>query len=918
MQSEAGEAEAVRIRDLARSGCLLVCLQLTLAGVAQAQPTASSAEARAAQFVFVIDDSGSMAGTDPNRLSVFAVQALLSMLDDRDEVSIVRLNGAVQRELPPAIQPLAPKHRRAMEGLLGIGGRLAAYPRENDTTCRSALEQTKRLLQAAYRPGVAQVVLFLTDGECDPPGTERPDPAGFLQGLRSHADGLFQLYLIRFRGEDVSPELIRLARLSGGDVLETGSQGATDILHAFATALSRSQGFEAELITPDDPQVAAHRGARRVRLLAVSPDNGQEIGLTVFDQEGKPHRPLRPPRTGRHQFLGKAAYRFVAVDYKPAEEPLRVQVTGVGNNWRAVALPEYRLALRAQFLLGGCDEKAKPAGGVVEVGSTVCFLADLVNENGVTVSGDLTGQALQAGLLARPSGAAEPGPPLPMEPVGDKARFRMERKLEEAGTWVFQPVLSLGLTSSQTGAIRALQKTVQVTETGLAINPPLLDFGTLRPGEEKPLRIELQGKWPSTPVSIGLRDRSDVPSCVTFELNGTPEGKPQAIQPGKYNLTLRVAPYCGPRSFNEPFSKRLGLAFEGLSQREVGVQLRLDSQIQAPPEVAMRVRDGEGEVPLSLQGNWQRDLALKGSLVAVPAGWPGEHLTLRFTGAGTGRDEARLEKPFSVPRGGGSSLRLRADALPCCAGGSHAAELRLAPATLDGYAPGAKPPEPLIVPLRVEVQSQGIWACYGYWILRGLLVLLLLLLLLYLFNMFRNTRLLKPVRVAERLVPLDWNSHGGTVEQKGHRARVLEMIRRATSFRRRWAAWLKANPFAFGLPGGSYQESLELYLQPHRDLSRSTAALMPQREFPARLSHEPERFTGRIFATAQGGLSFWGVPDREGRLGRMTLEGAPVSQNGASAPAPRELVKLHSSRLLRLPDEWESPEEGRPAGWLVG
>src|SRR6185295_3680146 len=113
------------------------------------------------------------------------------------------------------------------------------------------------------------------------------------------------------------------------------------------------------------------------------------------------------------------------VDYRPTEEPLRIQVTGAGEGWKAVALPEYRLSLRAQLLLGGCDDKGRAAGGVVEVGSTVCFMTDLVNEHGVTVSRDMTGQALQAGLLSRPSGAAEPGPPLPMEPVGDKARFRM-------------------------------------------------------------------------------------------------------------------------------------------------------------------------------------------------------------------------------------------------------------------------------------------------------------------------------------------------------------------------------------------------------------------------------------------------------------------------------------------------------------
>jgi hypothetical protein len=144
------------------------------------------------------------------------------------------------------------------------------------------------------------------------------------------------------------------------------------------------------------------------------------------------------------------------------------------------------------------------------------------------------------------------------------------------------------------------------------------------------------------------------------------------------------------------------------------------------------------------------------------------------------------------------------------------------------------------------------------------------------------------------------------------------MVRRAVSWRRRWTAWIKANPLAFGLPGGSYHECIELYLQPHRDLSRSTALLVPQRGFPVRLNQEPEAFTGRMFATTQGGLSFLGVPDREGRLGRMTLEGVSVARNGSSEAAQRELVRLRGSRLLRLPDEWESPEEGRPAGWLVG
>jgi Mg-chelatase subunit ChlD len=900
---------------LRRSALAILLLpHLVIAAEAHAQTGAASAEARAAQFVFVIDDSGSMVETDPNRLSVFAVQALLSMLDGRDEVSIVRLNGGVEGEQPPPIEPLS-RNRKAMERLLDLGSGLAAYSGEN-TTCRSALEQVKKLFEAAYRPGVAQAVFFLTDGECTPAASERPNPAAFLQGLRSHAEGLFQFYLIRFQGEIVSPELPQFAQMTGGDVIETDSKDATRLLHAFATALSRSQGFEAEIVSPQAPNVAAHRGARRVRLLAVAPGGGQQLGLQVLDREGRPHRTLKQPRPGEHRFPGQEAYRFVAVDYKPTEEPVRLQVTGAGSGWKAVVLPEYRVSLRARFLLGGCDEGAQRAGGVVEAGSTICVMADLINEQGTTVAGDLTGQALQASLLVRPRGSADFGSPLPMEPVGDKARFQLERKLEETGDWIYQPVLSLGFGESR--AIRSIQKTFQITRTNIALEPARLSFGTLRPGQEAVQSFKLVGSWPSTPVRIGLRDRDDVPSCVTFALNGNPEGKAQKIQPGQgHTLTLRVAPYCGPESFSETFSKRLGLTFEGLAEREAMIEFRLESKVRVPREIVLQVRDGEGMTPLEIQGNWAGDLPLKGSLASVPQGWPGERLTLAFSGAGIDRDESTLAAPFLLPHDGGD-IRLRAKAHPCCASGSHRAEMRLSPARLEGYAPGTRPPDPLVVPLRVDIQGSGIWACYGYWILRGLLALLLLILALYIANMFRNTRLLKPARVAEKLVPLDWTAHGGTAEQKGHRTRVLDMVRTAVSWRRRWTAWLQANPLAFGLPGGSYHESLELYLQPHRDVSRSMASLVPQRRFPDKLNQQPEAFTGRLFATAQGGVSFWGVTDREGRIGRMTLEGVPVPRESASDPARRDLVKLRGSRLLRQPEDWETPEEGRPAGWLVG
>ena len=162
-----------------------------------AQPSVSSSAARTAQFVFIIDDSGSMKRTDPDRMAIFAAQSLVSMLDDQDEVSVVRLNGPHD-----GAEPLR-RNRSQVLGLLGLDKTLAGYGAD-ETRCRSALDAVQRLLNEAYRPEVAQVVIFLTDGECTPAGQEQPDTEGFLGGLKSQKDKLFQFYLLLFRGDDLA------------------------------------------------------------------------------------------------------------------------------------------------------------------------------------------------------------------------------------------------------------------------------------------------------------------------------------------------------------------------------------------------------------------------------------------------------------------------------------------------------------------------------------------------------------------------------------------------------------------------------------------------------------------------------------------------------------------------------------------
>ena len=889
----------------------LSLLLLLAAAPLPAQSSASSAETRAAQFVLVIDDSGSMRETDPNRLAVFAAQALLAMLDDRDEVSLVRLNGAALGEEPPPIQPLSRGRKRLNELL---EGGVAAYAGK-ETTCRSALASTRRLLDQAYRPNVAQVVLFLTDGACTPKEEETPDLQAFLGGLRSHGEGLFQFYLLRFAGGEVSPQLQQLAQVTGGDVIEVPAGDPTALLHGFATALSRSQGYEAELVSPDDPEIAAHRGARRVRLLAVAPGESPDLGLSVHDLQGR--SPKAGGRPGVHRYPGGAPpvagipdrpgqpFRFVALDYKPDTSPMRVSVTGAGDGWKAVAVPEYRLALKMVAREGSCESTGRPVTDRgVETGSAVCLEADLVNESEVTVDAGLTGRDLEAFVYM-----GEDAEPVAMRPLGEKARFRLQLNNLEKGYLNLRPVVRLNLADGKSAELRGRSLSIQASSVDIRPSLDQSGFGSLQPGEEAVRRLRLQGVFPATALRLGLRDRKDIPSCVTVELDGEPEGRPVKVTAGsEHTATLRVAPYCAPGTFRQPYPTRLVLSFEGLSPREIPITFVVDHQLQVPEAVQLKAKGGEhAEAALSLPGNRQKDLRLTATLAGTtPETWPEKHLDLVLGGAPVG-------KPFTLRE---DSLRLRAEASPCCAAGSYPATLELRPASLEGYAPGVEAPEPMVIPVRVEVESAGVWACWGYWIVRGLILLLLLLAILYVLNMFRNSRWLKPVRVAEKLVPLTWTAHGGTAPIKDHKARVLELVKGALPWHRRIAAWFRANPLVFGLPGRAYRETLELILQPHRDTARSVAVLVPRRGFQEAVSRDPAAFSGRLFAVAEGSVSFVCVPEKEGRIGRMSLDGGAPPQD--PDPARRSAVRLRGHKLLRHPEEWESHEEGRAAGWQVG
>jgi len=274
------------------------------------------------------------------------------------------------------------------------------------------------------------------------------------------------------------------------------------------------------------------------------------------------------------------------------------------------------------------------------------------------------------------------------------------------------------------------------------------------------------------------------------------------------------------------------------------------------------------------------------------------------------------EHDFAVGTGA-APLRLRALPHRCCAGGTYETKIGLVPASSQPLPPGAGKLDPVVIPVRVEVEAAGIWACYGPRLLGLLAALLAILLLVYLYSMFRNSSFLKAEAVAARLQPLVWTGYGDAVEQKNTKGEVLRLAHRGLPLGHRAFNWLRANPLRFGLPGGRYQETVELFLQPHHDIARSQISLVPERDLEKKLATQPESFTGRLFATAAGGVTFVAVPDKDGRISRL------VQQNGFLAGAADETakpraVKLRRAKLVRRLEDWEGYQEDAAAGWQVG
>jgi len=896
-----------------------LALLLAWAVPATAQGGGGALEARAAQFVFIIDDSGSMSQerfgrTDPDRLAVFAVRALLGVLDDRDWASVLRLNGPREGEEPPPLAPLDVPHRRWLQRVLDLEGKLAAYAGEV-TPCRSALEQAQELLNGADRPNVSQVVIFLTDGECTPTDDEER-VLGFLDGLRSHMGDRrrFQFYLLRFQGTTPSKGLEKLAELTGGAAIELRRGDPTRILHTFAQALSRSQGYESQILTASNSELPAHRGARRVRLLAVVPGDGNDfLEIRLSDRDGNPQQ-VTPIDQGVHHYLPDGRkYRFVSAEYKPAGGPVRVDVVGAGDDWDVVALPEYRLRVEMVLHRGRCGKaKEKIESNVVAAGSDLCAVIRLVNDRAQAVGHDVTEGKLEGVLELRSESRSEPLRVTATPLRASEARFELDLQALEEGYHTIEAAVHLTPPGeSRARILPARGRTLQAVNRAIESEPSEIRFGEIYPGFKGTRMVKLKGRFAETDARAEIQDADKIPPCVSLSFAGKPLGETvRMLSQQPYPLNLRVAEVCA-REQVDLVKTHLLLRMPELPGDEalaIPLAWRLDSTVRVDDRLRFELEAGEpAQGVIGVTSEYQASL----DLPTAPEDEPAEHLRLGFYAEH--RDVPMLPGPDGEPLrksrvafGAENPIRVRVEARPCCDTGLYRSRLHLRPVG-GGQA--------RVVPIEIQVTGNW-WTCYRSWVIAGLCGLLAALLTFYVLSMFTHSKLLAKKQLAARLVPLRWPRYGGAPQpgsdRGGDREEVEDMIREGMPWHQRAFNWLRANPLVFGLPGRRYCETLELFLAP--DLTISSVALIPERDVVGRLQKAQEMDLweeGRLFAHAGSNVSFQAVRGPKKEIGQLTPAGWYGKVKGLSVEPLNKGQRL----IHQIPAQ--ERREGVVAGWVL-
>src|SRR5215210_1482415 len=258
---------------------------------------------------------------------------------------------------------------------------------------------------------------------------------------------------------------------------------------------------------------------------------------------------------------------------------------------------------------------------------------------------------------------------------------------------------------------------------------------------------------------------------------------------------------------------------------------------------------------------------------------------------------------------GGAPLPLRVLAGRCSPAGDFEGEIRLIP-QYDRLADQPVLPVHIVVRVHVQPDRAVLPACYAPFVKATSRGLLMGFVTMFLFAMITHTHFLKSRHLVQRLALLRKDTSEFVKVERAEQE-IRHLVKRDLRLGRRVMAWLKANPLKIGLLGGSYSESVELYLAPGPHVSSSFLSLSEEKDLLQKLQKDPGHRDRLLAASSPRRLSLFAVL-KGNELGRFRLR-----SNLAEGPRDRyRLIRLETGD--RLEQDPEDPWDERTLyGWAL-
>lgn len=305
----------------------------------------------ALRTVLVIDASSSMRATDPKELRKVAAELFVDLTRDGDQLAVVGFDGASRDAMPALVTIRGPSDREAVKRAVRAVGNDG-----NWTDFTAGFEGARRVLAATKPgPGDQDLVVFLTDGRCDPdPRGPIVEAAKALGGGKSKVEevcqdrvfseqvaalGKARIYAVGLSKSAPRVFLEELGRRTGG--IGVATDRADELPHLFADIYARLFGGRlVEGPAAASVPVVVEEGAGSIDIVLVG---SPKLGIRVFDPAGNA-LDMNNTQPENVFFSNSPAYRLFRIE-KPAVGAYRMDVDGGGKGGTYAVLQNFDLKL---------------------------------------------------------------------------------------------------------------------------------------------------------------------------------------------------------------------------------------------------------------------------------------------------------------------------------------------------------------------------------------------------------------------------------------------------------------------------------------------------------------------------------------------------------------------------------------------